>query len=266
MGREVSIPDSPQRIVSLVPSQTELLYDLGLGDRVVGVTKFCVHPAHWLKEKAIIGGTKKFRFDVIDELQPDLIIGNKEENYQDGIERLATKYPVWMSDIFNPEDALAMIRQVSTICDKEQEGSLLADKIGNELKSIEKQDLGSALYLIWNKPYMAAGRDTFIHEVLDLAGFENCTVESRYPEVSESALLEMNPDHVLLSSEPYPFKEQHIEEMRALLPKARVRLVDGEIFSWYGSRLLKLPAYLKELQNDKKNWGDSSSPPTLKIT
>lgn len=248
MGREVNVPSSPQRIVSLVPSQTELLYDLGLGDRVVGITKFCVHPARWLKEKVIIGGTKKFRFEAIDELEPDLIIGNNEENYQEGIERLATKYPVWMSDIFNPEDALAMIRQISTICNKGQEGSLLADKIDNGLKSIEKRDLGSTLYLIWNKPYMAAGRDTFIHEVLKLAGYENCVQMSRYPEVPESALLEMNPDQVLLSSEPYPFKERHIEEIRALLPKARVRLVDGEIFSWYGSRLLKLPAYLRGLK------------------
>lgn len=251
MGRTVGIPDSPQRIVSLVPSQTELLYDLGLGDRVVGITKFCVHPAHWLKEKRIVGGTKKFRFDAMDALQPDLIIGNKEENYQEGIEQLSSKYPVWMSDIFDFEDALEMIRSVAAICNKTAEGNVLADKIADGLKTVQGSDLGKTVYLIWKNPYMAAGGHTFIHKVLTLAGYSNCAVGSRYPEVSESELIALNPDYVLLSSEPYPFKRQHIAEIQDLLPDAKVRLVDGEIFSWYGSRLLALPAYIKELQKEK---------------
>lgn len=249
MGRELRVPEFPKRIISLVPSQTELLYHLGLGDRVVGITKFCVHPAEWLKTKTIIGGTKKFRFDVIAELQPDLIIGNKEENYQEGIEELASQYPVWMSDIFDLKDALQMIAEVSAICNKVQEGAALVQEINKELQSLEKKPLGSVLYLIWKKPYMAAGPGTFIHEVLDVAGFDNCVMTARYPEISESELVEMNPKHILLSSEPYPFKEQHMAELQQILPEAKVRLVDGEIFSWYGSRLLKLPAYLKTLQN-----------------
>lgn len=247
MGRAVNVPASPQRIVSLVPSQTELLYDLGLGERVVGITKFCVHPGRWLKEKTIVGGTKQFRFEAIDALRPDLIIGNKEENYQEGIERLAVRYPVWMSDIFNIDDALEMIREVAAICDKPGEGVRLSAEISNGLRTIEKRSLGKALYLIWNKPYMAAGSDTFIHEVLQMAGFDNCAPDSRYPEVSGGLMAELNPEHVLLSSEPYPFKEQHIAEIQRLLPDAKVRLVDGEIFSWYGSRLLKLAPYLKAL-------------------
>ncbi|GAB5527963.1 MAG: helical backbone metal receptor [Roseivirga sp.] len=248
MGRTVKVPGSPQRIVSLVPSQTELLYDMGLGERVVGITKFCVHPAHWLKEKTIVGGTKKFRFETIDALAPDLIIGNKEENYQEGIEQLAAKYPVWMSDIFNVADALEMIRQVSGLCNKLAEGQWLIDEISNGLKTVEKKVLGKALYLIWHKPYMAAGRATFIHEVLKQAGFENCAPGPRYPEVTKSLMAALNPEHVLLSSEPYPFKEQHIAAIQQILPDAKVSLVDGEIFSWYGSRLLKLPAYIRELQ------------------
>lgn len=251
MGRTVRIPDSPQRIVSLVPSQTELLYDLGLGDRVVGITKFCVHPAHWLREKKNIGGTKKFRFDIIDSLQPDLIIGNKEENYQEGIERLSSEYPVWMSDIFDFEDALGMIRSVAAICNKVEEGNVLAGKIADGLKTVQRSNFGKTLYLIWKKPYMAAGENTFIHKVLTLAGYSNCAPDSRYPEVFESELTVLNPDHVLLSSEPYPFKEEHLAEIQILVPKAKVQLVDGEMFSWYGSRLLALPAYLKELQQEK---------------
>lgn len=251
MGREADIPAFPQRIISLVPSQTELLYDLGLRDRVVGITKFCVHPAHWLREKTIIGGTKQFRFDVIKQLQPDLIIGNKEENYKEGIEQLATQYPVWMSDIFDFEDALNMIRSVSAICDREAGGEKLTAEIQKGISTIEKADLGKTIYLIWRKPYMAVGGDTFIHKVLELAGFENCSPGPRYPEVTEQELMDLNPKQVLLSSEPYPFKQKHIEEIKALLPEAQVRLVDGEIFSWYGSRLLKLPAYLKTLQEAK---------------
>ncbi len=248
MGRTVEIPGSPQRIVSLVPSQTELLYDLGLAERVVGITKFCVHPAHWLKEKIIVGGTKKFRLEAIDALAPDLIIGNKEENYQEGIEQLAAKYPVWMSDIFNIDDALEMIRQVSGLCNKSGVGKTLVDEITNGLEAVENKPLGKALYLIWNNPYMAAGSSTFIHEVLKLAGFENCAPGSRYPEVTESLIAELNPGYVMLSSEPYPFKEQHIAAIQQILPDAKISLVDGEIFSWYGSRLLKLPSYIKELQ------------------
>ena len=99
MGVHIELKSAPRRIVSLVPSQTELLYDLGLEDRVVGITKFCVHPDYWRKTKKIIGGTKNFDFDTIRSLQPDLILGNKEENYQQGIAELKKEFPVWMSDI-----------------------------------------------------------------------------------------------------------------------------------------------------------------------
>ncbi|WP_342626401.1 helical backbone metal receptor [Belliella baltica] len=117
LKRKVTIAESPKRIISLVPSQTELLVDLGLGDRIVGVTKFCVHPEGFKEKKQIIGGTKNFHFDKIDQLEPDLIIGNKEENYQEGIEKLAEKYPVWMSDIFDLSDAMEILG-----LEKSQEG------------------------------------------------------------------------------------------------------------------------------------------------
>jgi len=248
MGREVAIPLQPKRIISLVPSQTELLSYLGLEDTVVGVTKFCIHPGQLKAEKTIVGGTKNFRFDVIDELKPDLILGNKEENYQEGIELLAEKHPVWMSDIFDLKDALSMIQQVAAICNKEEEGLKVVETVERDIEQLPDFKPLTALYLIWQKPYMAAGRDTFIHEMMELAGFENVLVNDRYPELSEADIKSLNPNVILLSSEPYPFAEKHKEALMQLFPESRVELVDGEMFSWYGSRLLKLPAYLKELR------------------
>ncbi len=110
-GREVSIPSHPQRIISLVPSQTELLFDLGLEEQVAGITKFCVHPEKWFRSKTRIGGTKNIKSALIHQLQPDLIIANKEENVKEQVEELAAHYPVWVSDIHDLQSALDMIRR-----------------------------------------------------------------------------------------------------------------------------------------------------------
>lgn len=244
MGNVLSLELPLKRIISLVPSQTELLYDLGLDAEVVGITKFCVHPPYWLKEKTIIGGTKKFHFETIDRLQPDLIIGNKEENYQEGIELLQKNYPVWMSDIVNLDDALSMVTSVSEITRKKNLGLALVGHIGKLFKEI-KPIKASVLYLIWRKPWMGAGKGTFINSMLEIMGLENALQTERYPELSEEEIKELHPDLLFLSSEPYPFKEEHIEELKRLVPKAKILLVDGEMFSWYGSRLLNAPDYFK---------------------
>lgn len=248
MGREVNLPDRPMRIISLVPSQTELLHDLGLNDEVVGITKFCIHPKHWKKEKTIVGGTKQVHFDIIDELQPDLIIGNKEENEEGFITELATEYPVWMSDINSLTDALDMIEALGELTGRTREAEGLVVDILSEFGQLDqpKQKKG-AVYLIWKNPYMVAGQETFINEMLELAGFTNLVQESRYPELSIDEIKALNPSVVLLSSEPYPFKEKHIEELQAEMPNTQIMLVDGEMFSWYGSRLLKAPGYFKTL-------------------
>lgn len=248
MGRSIVLPVHPQRIISLVPSQTELLCHLGLEDRLVGVTKFCLHPDHIRKQKAIIGGTKQFRFEEIDDLYPDLIIGNKEENYREGIETLARKYSVWMSDIFDLKDSLSMIRSLADLCGVSERGEELVNDINNGFDQLPDFNAVSALYLIWRKPYMAAGCNNFIHQMMKRGGFENVVESARYPELSVEDLKALNPEVVLLSSEPYPFAEKHQRELEEILPKAQVVLVDGELFSWYGSRLMKLPAYLKELR------------------
>jgi len=246
IDRTISLPHPPKRIVSLVPSQTELLLDLGLRDRIVGVTKFCVHPKGLKKEKTVVGGTKNFHFDKIDALNPDLIIGNKEENYQEGFEKLATKYPVWMSDIYTLEDAYQMILGIGGITDTLS----AAEKIVFQIKKGIEIDFpfkGSAIYLIWKDPLIAVGSNTFIDSMLEKVGFKNLIQEGRYPEIDMEVIVNLNPDHLLLSSEPFPFKEKHISFFRDKLPHSNIQIVDGEMFSWYGSRMVFFGKYFLTL-------------------
>jgi len=248
MGFELEIPENPQRIISLVPSQTELLFDLGMEDRMVGITKFCVHPRDKVKNYTKIGGTKKFHLDTIAELKPDLIIGNKEENYEEGINALMEDYPVWMSDIYTLEDALDMMRAVGEITDTSGKANKIVKEIRTAFDSLPTSlRPKQALYLIWNAPYMVAGTDTFINEMLKYAGMENVITDSRYPELSAERIHHLNPEVILLSSEPYPFKDKHVEEFSALCPDAEVKIVDGEMFSWYGSRLKLAVGYFQQL-------------------
>jgi ABC-type Fe3+-hydroxamate transport system substrate-binding protein len=251
LGNAITISFPPQRIISLVPSQTELLSYLDLESHVVGITKFCVHPAHWQKTKEIIGGTKNFNIDRIESLKPDLIIGNKEENYIEGIEQLKSIAPVWMSDISSLRDACTMIEQIGQLTDTTSKAASLVRQIQTSFLSIEKLPILRTLYLIWRNPWMAAASGTFIDEMITLSGLRNCLKnESRYPEISKEKILELNPEIVLLSSEPYPFQQKHIEEVEAILPNAKILLVDGELFSWYGSRLLKFPEYINVLRSE----------------
>ena len=246
LGRKVETPLQPQRIISLVPSQTELLFDLELGERVVGITKFCIHPKKWFRTKARIGGTKKLDFEQISALNSDLIIANKEENNKKDIERLAKDFPVWVSDVNNLNCALEMIQLVGGITNTNTSELIL--EIETEFQRLKPiVPSKKTLYLIWKNPYMAAGSDTFIHDILSRCGLENAISESRYPQLSEQKIVTLKPEVVLLSSEPYPFKEKHIQELRKLLPNAEIRLVDGEMFSWYGSRLKLVPSYLNNL-------------------
>jgi ABC-type Fe3+-hydroxamate transport system substrate-binding protein len=250
MGRRVVVPYPPRRIVSLVPSQTELLFDLGVGERVVGVTKFCIHPTQARQQAAVIGGTKNFDFEKIDALQPDLIIGNKEENYQAGIEQLAARYPVWLSDITNLADALRMIRQVGVVVGAKTKADQLAADIESSFAQLALiASPLSVAYFIWRKPYMVAAAGTFIDDMLTRAGFANVFApQQRYPEVSAEQLAVAAPSVLLLSSEPYPFADKHVAEFQQICPPAKIRIVDGELFSWYGSRLLKSAAYFADLR------------------
>jgi ABC-type Fe3+-hydroxamate transport system substrate-binding protein len=253
LGRTISLHHTPRRIISLVPSQTELLHSLGLQEEVVGITKFCVHPPEWFRSKTRVGGTKDIRMETIHHLAPDLILANKEENDRQQVESLALRYPVWTSDIKNLPDALAMIRSVGQLTGKGPEGESLAAEIDRRFVglSIHLPQLSPVrartAYFIWRKPWMVAGGDTFIHDMLQRCGLINLFGDQdRYPSIALELLSAAGCECVLLSSEPYPFKDQHIAEISAVLPHARIQLVDGEIFSWYGSRLLHAPAYFKD--------------------
>jgi ABC-type Fe3+-hydroxamate transport system substrate-binding protein len=253
LGKTIILSQAPRRIVSLVPSQTELLYTLGLGPtpaafEVVGITKFCVHPAPWFREKTRIGGTKDLHPERIHYLQPDLILANKEENDRAQVEELARHYPVWVSDVKTLPDALEMIRSVGDLIARKEQASQLAATIAQRFSELETSPSPLTAYFIWRNPWMVAGGDTFINDMLQRCGFINAFRHlDRYPAIDPASLADSNVQCVLLSSEPYPFKEKHIREIRSILPSATIRLVDGELFSWYGSRLLETPAYFRQL-------------------
>jgi ABC-type Fe3+-hydroxamate transport system substrate-binding protein len=248
MNRSVEVPSIPKRILSIVPSQTELLFDLGLDNEIIGITKFCIHPFDKFKSKIKIGGTKALNINSIKELKPDLIIGNKEENERSQVEELMELFPVWMSDIADLSGAIDMIQRVGEIVNRDKEAEKLVQSIGLgfDALNIKTQGLRVA-YLIWRKPYIIAGKGTFIDDMLQKCSFTNVFDTARYPEVTTEQLIAARPDIVLLSSEPYPFKEKHIREFKTILPGSIVKLVDGELFSWYGSRLLHAPAYFEQL-------------------
>lgn len=249
LGNPVSVSFPPKRIISLVPSQTEALATLGLEDEVVGITKFCVHPEHWRKSKPIVGGTKNINLTKIHALEPDLIIGNKEENDRGSISELQKYYPVWLSDVVTFSDALLMIEGIGKLTNTEASSLRLQKDIQESLFQIKSFQGTSVLYLIWKEPWMGAATGTFIHEMLQVAGFTNCLAyTTRYPELSEEVLRQLSPEVVMLSSEPYPFSDKHRYELQALFPEAKIVCVDGELFSWYGSRMLHFPAYINFLR------------------
>ncbi|MFT3824605.1 MAG: helical backbone metal receptor [Chitinophagaceae bacterium] len=249
LGRTIEITTSPGRIVSLVPSQTELLASLELDDAVTGITKFCVHPQHWFRTKTRIGGTKNIKPDIIRQLAPDLIIANKEENVREQVELLARDYPVWISDVNDLNSALSMIRAVGELTGTGSKASAIADQITADFTTLltAQQSIRTA-YLIWKDPYMTVGGDTFIHDMLTRCGLHNIFGNSlRYPSISLEQLQAADCRLLLLSSEPYPFKQQHIDELQQYLPGTTIMLVDGEYFSWYGSRLLHASQYFRQL-------------------
>jgi ABC-type Fe3+-hydroxamate transport system substrate-binding protein len=240
------------RIVSLVPSQTELLHHLGLEEEVIGITKFCVHPRKWHRNKTRIGGTKNVKIPSIHHLKPDLIIANIEENVKEQVEELSNDYDVFVTDVNNLTDAINMINDIGLLVGKTREALQMTNKI--EIKFQKLQNLTSckrkikASYLIWKDPFMAVGSHTFINDMMKYCGLENIfSSRDRYPKITLGDL-RIDCELILLSSEPYPFKENHLAEMELQIPGVEIVLVDGEMFSWYGSRLLKAPYYFRELQ------------------
>jgi ABC-type Fe3+-hydroxamate transport system substrate-binding protein len=253
-GVEIWLEDVPQRIVSLTPSITELLFDLGLNQQVVGITNYCAYPEVKTRQKERIGELKNPDVEKIRALSPDLIIGNKRENLKGVVDELRQDFPVWLSDVNCIEDACNMIRSVGEMVEKQPSAQWLATKIEERfagLESDQKNNVRRVAYLVWRKPWMAAGATTFSSSLLELAGLSNVfRGQDGYPEITDKQLREVDPELVMLPSEPYHFNERNVLEIRLLCPGAAVSLVDGQLLSWYGSRLLRTPDYLRALKDD----------------
>ncbi len=238
LGREVVLPAMPKRIISLVPSITELVAYFEMDVEVVGITKFCIYPTSWFQSKERVGGTKNIDLEKVKSLNPDLIIGNKEENTKDDMEALMAFAPVWMSDVNSIEDANNLITCLAEIFNKEDKGQTLIGDLNTYFLSHASEGAGkSVLYFIWHSPGFVAGKNTYIDSYLTSIGYQNCISMDRYPEVTSLGFLE--PDVVLLSSEPFPFNETHVPFYQELFPNAEIKLVDGERYSWYGVRTLR---------------------------
>lgn len=253
MNRRLELEKIPQRIVSLVPSQTELIADLGLEEQIVGVTKFCVHPKELRKRKQVVGGTKQVHPEKIAELAPDIILCNKEENTPEIVEELQRLAPVHVSDIKTIDDSLELIREYGMMFDAKEKASEVVGKILDEKKAFEEfisqRPQKKTAYFIWKNPWMVVAQDTFIDHLLELNNFRNVFAgsKSRYPEVRPEELQDLEPELVLLSTEPFPFKEDDKEELSKVVRKDCIQIVDGEYFSWYGSRLIEAFNYFKRL-------------------
>ena len=248
---------TPLRIISLVPSQTELLYDLGLENSIIGVTKFCVHPIHFLKDKTKVGGTKNPNFDKIKALNPDIIICNKEENSKEIIYECSKISTTWTTNIITIDDNFKMIQDFGQIFNKQEKACQLIEKLSFALSDfkifIKAKSIKKAAYFIWKNPYMVVGNNNYINEILRLNKFENIFENNdfesnRYPEIDIESLENLNLDLVFLSSEPYPFKENDKLEIKNFT-NANIKIVDGEMFSWHGSRLLLALEYFKKLHS-----------------
>lgn len=244
--------NTPKRIICLVPSISELLVDLGLEDNIIGITKFCVHPKELIKTKTVVGGTKNIKIDLIKSLLPDIILCNKEENTKEIVESCRHVATTHVSDIFTITDTLKLIYQYGKIFSCEEKAKEIIRNIDKKnsdfLAFIKDKKTAKAAYFIWKKPWMVAGNNTFINHLLKLNKFKNVFKDKeRYPEINLEKLNTVeNLDFIFLSSEPYPFKEKHIIELKSKFKKTKVLLVDGEFFSWYGTRLLFAFDYFKE--------------------
>lgn len=251
-GRLIMRSSAPKRIISLVPSLTELLVDLGLVDNLVGITKFCVHPEGLLTSKTIVGGTKTAHISKIKALKPDFILANKEENTPELVAELEKFCTVYVSDIVTLDHNLKLIADLGLLLGCETKSQqVLADlqEAANDFRHfVRDYPRQTAAYFIWKKPYRVAGGNTFINHLLECCNFKNIFSNTdRYPEVDVETNFGM-PDIIFLSSEPFPFKDVDAQELSKLYPSSKVILVDGELFSWYGTRPLVAFPYFKMLR------------------
>ncbi|MDD3458712.1 MAG: helical backbone metal receptor [Weeksellaceae bacterium] len=251
LGRIINFEKPFSRIISLVPSQTELLVDLGLEKQILGLTKFCVHPPQLRKQKLVVGGTKEVNFDKIKELRPDIILCNKEENTKEMVEELSKEFTVHVSDVESLQDNYELIEHYGILFNREVQSNEINIEIQKQAADFQKfvsdKPLLKVVYFIWRKPWMVVGGNTFVNHLLEFNKFENAYSNlERYPEIHPTKLI--NADFYLLSSEPFPFAEKHKKELQDFAKSGEFVFVDGEFFSWYGSRLIKAFGYFRKLR------------------
>lgn len=248
-----------QRIVCLVPSLTEALFAFGVGERVVGRTRYCTQPPRAVGRVAKVGGTKKVDVGRVLSLEPDLVVAVKEENAREDVEELMTSgVPVFLGAPETVEDAVGMLGELAEAvgAPKDRSEAVLGpiERVCARLREAEPENTRRVFAPIWKRPYMSVGSDTYVHDVLELCGGENiCGGETRYPTVTLEEIETAKPEVVLLPDEPYPFSAEDLPEFYALdAPAARedrIHLIDGKMLTWYGPRmassLMQLSALLR---------------------
>jgi len=271
IGRVHALARTDARIVSLVPSVTELLFALGIGDRLVGRTGFCIHPKDSIKTVPKVGGTKSVDVERIRELAPTHLIVNIDENEKPTIDQLANFVPnVIVTHPLGPLDNLPLYRLLGSIFSREGRAGELCEAFQkayvNAVGACADLPRERVLYLIWKSPWMTVSRDTYVSRTLAAVGWDTVDIESRdrYPKIELTPKLLSGVGRVLLSSEPYAFRERHLDEVRQLLvasgtdfvpspmedldSSATVSMIDGEMTSWYGSRAIEGMKYLSRLR------------------
>lgn len=245
-GRSLTTPSPPQRILSLVPSTTETLFDLGCGDRVVGCTRFCVRPAEQVAELPKVGGTKDVDPERVSALRPDLILANCEENTREIFEALDSVAPLWAPLPRTVDEALSDLLHTGELIHATAQAQDWHRRIQTARADLRAATPGhrfSYAYLIWRSPFMTVSDDTFIASMLAETGGLNVFGEhpDRFPTTSATEIASLQPDLVLLSSEPFPFRDRHRQELHRAtgLPLERLRYIDGELASWHGTRMLR---------------------------
>lgn len=246
LNRSVAYPFPPKRIVSLVPAITETMFYLGLKESIVGRTHFCVFPEE-VKEVQGVGGTKTVKMDWIHELEPDLIIAEKEENTKEIVESLEAYYPVFVFEIQTIQSVLRMIEDVGKLTDHQRSSANLIHAIQVGMEELPQANGKRIAYVIWRKPYMVVGKDTYIQSLLESMGFINpfTSFSGRYPEVTAEDLQHAQLDYLFLATEPYPYREKHLPEFQEMLPEVNTMIISGEMF-WYGAKMLEATAYFKD--------------------
>ncbi|MBS3770727.1 MAG: helical backbone metal receptor [Bacteroidales bacterium] len=249
--RTIDIPEDPRRIISLVPSITELLFDLDLEEHLKGRTRFCIHPKEKVNKVPVLGGVMGLNFHKIEKIEPDLVLASKEENAKGEIMELSNQFPVWVSDVHNLHDAFSMIYTIGWICNRNEKALALTKKIEEAFNTLNHipENVVKAAYLIWKNPFYTVNRETFVHDMLKRSGIENVFADKKepYPIVSEKDIRQRKADYIFLPSEPYNFKENDVKAFKQSFPKMQIKRVEGEYFTWYGSRLLNAPYYFKQL-------------------